>query len=130
MNAPQWIATHGGPVLTVVGSRTVRRCGAWVDDIAQMTIGAPTTSPLAGAPLAARPRLSSRWVEGRLVDRTSHETLNEDSHEASDASGVELAVDVTYPTLELSERDPLARVPPPKSPDDLGDLLVVHRLDL
>jgi hypothetical protein len=68
-------------------------------------------------------------VDGRLVDRTSHETLNEDCYEASDAGGVELAVDVTYPTLELSSRDPFAGVPLPEPADDLGDLLVVPRLD-
>ena len=72
----------------------------------------------------------SRCLESRLVDRTSHETLYEDSHKASDAGGVELAVDVTYPTLELSSGDPFARVPLLKPVDDLGDLLVVYRLDV
>jgi hypothetical protein len=66
----------------------------------------------------------------RLVDRTAHETLNEHSDEGSDPSGVELAVDVAYPTIELGSGDLFARVPLLKSVDDLGDLVVVHRLDL
>jgi hypothetical protein len=74
---------------------------------------------------------SARWyVESGLFDRTSLETLNEDSNEASDVGRIEPAVEVTVPTLELSSGDLFALVSLLKPADDLGDLLVVHRLDL
>ncbi|HEU4421092.1 MAG TPA: hypothetical protein VFR67_00970 [Pilimelia sp.] len=58
------------------------------------------------------------------------ETLHEDGDEGPDAGGVELAVEGSHPILKVGGGDRFARVAPLKSAGDLGDLLVVPRLDL
>lgn len=89
--------------LTVVGFADLWAHGAWSTKLHQGSVQRRRCLSWGGT-LAARPRLGSRRVKCRLVDRTSHETLNEDSDEPSDAGGVELAMDSMLPQSRIAMR--------------------------